>query len=1354
MNKYFLLLLCVFLVPSSWGEGEVVVSEQETSQKSSDWGEGEVVVSEQETSQKSSDWGEGEVVVSERETSQKSSELLGDIEQDPIFERDLAAKRKKTKKSRFQRSNTIKIPKIKTFFKKKKKSISLKEVKPPSSSQLYYPSGTDEAELESIINEEINHIFRLLKKRRTADLTLRLGSLYVEKSRIITFKLQMDYEKKMVEFEQGLRKSKPYLSLRMAEVYNKKALKIFQSFKNRYPKHSRLDEVLFFLGFNSYQLSRFERGANYFKELETQFPKSSYLYEAWFQLGEHYFKKQQWKLSLRYYNKVAKNKNGKFYFFALYKKAWCNYKMYYVTKGLNILKQIIREGKETKSRYRKSQRFTFTTEATQDLILFYTYSKQPPERAKSFFLNLLNEKVAWRSLKKLAYAYRDTGNARGVRSLFNDLIVHDPTGAEAFDYKYQIVHVIYDFGKISQILNEFQEWVKEYGIGSPWARVNSGNKNLVQKSINLIEVTLRNYALKNHQTFRISKSVKEKTLALNFYKIYFSEFRKSKQAAQMFFFYGELLFDSKRYVQAVKAYEDVIKNYPKTKYVKPSYINQLLALEKTLPSQKAINKIVGNTTSAVEFPDTIKAFIQVSLRYLKKFPNEKNSSSILYRIAVLYYNFNQYSLSVKHFEDLSEKYPNFKHISNVGSLLLDIYNKNKDYKALAKLATQFSNSKDADKELLKEANFILEQLSFKKAQDLAVNKEFKKSADLYYKFAKENPSGVLAPVAYYNAAINYEKAKDIKKAISMYSAVLTYKSKKSWNIRKKSNEFLPVLQERLGFYKAAANSYAFYAKSFPKSSKSVDYWYNAGVIFDAFNNVADAVFSYNKFLSLNKSNERYEVLYLMGLLYERNRSWSKAIGYYSRYLKSNSSNRLNLVKASFKVANIYNKKLRNKAQSYVWHKKTLSLQKRLGVGISYGARSHFYIVQKIYNQFLNIKIPKQSRLQKAAVEKKIKLLKRLGQNLRPIIRYNEGEQIIASLSLIGLANQKMAEAIYNTPTPKGLDKQGVKKYKEGIKKLIAPYIKEAVKSYELALEKSKGFKVYSEWLTVIHEGLSSMEFKGNDFQKFVAPSVLPEVLDLEIFDKKGTIDKGFLSTLTAGLQYDVSIEDLEAIEQAIRSGKESEVLEATSNVLNKDSNNVLAINSLAFFYLKHGKMKIGSLIMNRILSKNSKKPVLLNNLGVVALKYGDVREAVTYFKKALAADSSYAIAKANLATVFIKNYDYYNAFILYKKSYAQILKRWSVKNLKSKASLNNYGASLLGIKKWKTAFSLFKKFSKRPSPRPEVLLNYAIVLTYGFEDKKLQEEAKGLVAELSLYSKTANFKEKLNRLSKRIQSRL
>lgn len=1268
--------------------------------------------------------------------------------------RDISSK--KIRKTKLKRDRSFKVPKSKIPIRKKKR-LNLRSVQPPSSTKLYYATGSDEAELENVINEEIKYLFKLLKKNRTPELILRLGSLYVEKSRLISVKIQSDYEKQMAYFKAGQRKTKPHLNLKTARVYNTKSLKLFEDFRFNYPKHKRMDEVLFFLGFNFYQLGREKQGIQYFSELEKKFPKSIYLYEARFQLGEHYFQLRQWKSSFSYYSKVAKNKKGKFYFFALYKMAWSAYKMRRASQGLGILERIIKEGREFQVVSDRNRIFTFTNEAVEDLVLFYTYSKKTPAQAKSFFLGLLEEEKAWALLKRLAYAYRDTSQVQGVFTLFDDLIQHNPVGEEAFEYKYQIVEAMYNSGRTSEIVKQINEWVRDYGPKSSWFQANKRNPTLIKKSLNFQEVTVRNYALKNHEIFRRSKSGRSKALSLSFYKIYFDHFKNSSFLNQMSFFYAELLFDSGKYISAIKSYEEVISQFPNSKYAKPAYINQILALEKALPKDTEIQKLVGKESDPVEFPSIVKNFVKAANRYTKKFPRENNIPSILYRMAALYYKFNQFSMAAKLFKKMSDEYPTSKLASNVGGILLDIYSKNKDYKSLEELALKLSQNKNVDKELLNEVNSVLEQISFKKAQDLALKKKYRESAELYEKFARSNPSSPLAPSAFYNAGLNFERDGDRLTAISMYSAVLTYKGAKHRKIQKKSQEFLAILYEKLGFYRKAANAYVSFAKLYPSDSKSSDFWYNAGVIFDALNDTGSTVFSYKKYFQLSKKPDRHEIFYLIGLMYEKNRRWQKAIANYSQYLKSPSSNKLRLVKASFTVADIFENQLKNSGKAHLWHKKTLALHKKLGVGVSYGARSHFYIAKNLYNRFSQIKIPADTKKQEAVVARKLRHLRNLENALKPVIRYNDGEQIIASLCLIGEANQEMAKAIYETPIPKGLDKKGKVQYRLGIKKLIEPYIKKSVKHYQLALNKSDDLKIYSPWIRKAHEGLASIQLSNGKFKRFLPHILIQEPFSLHLFDNTGTVVEGFIDSVAKSFQYGVSRSDFEKLSKAIAGGREENVLNLVSSILNKDPNNIVAINSLALFYMKKNRWKLGTLVLNRISSQKSNSSVIMNNLAIVSLKYGKPREALAYLKKAIELDKSYSIARINLANIFIQQLDYRNAYSYYKGSYDYLLNKWPSEGRNTIALMNNYSIALTGMKNWKSAEAVFKNLTNRPSPASEILFNYAVFLTEKSKiegDRESLLSARELANELALYEGSKNLKRKVKLILNFIENRL
>ncbi len=1262
---------------------------------------------------------------------------------------------KKIKRTRIKRDKSFKVPKTKAKAPKKRR-IRLRDIQPPSRTRLYYDSGSDEAELEKVINSEIKQLFRLLKKDRNADLTLRLGSLYVEKSRLISFKIQADYEKKLRDYNEGRRRSKPYLNLKPAQAYNQKSLKLFEDFKTGFPNHKRMDEVLFFLGFNFYQLENIKLGMKYFSDLEKRFPKSPYLYESRFKLGEHYFKLGDWKNSFKYYSKVIRNKRGKFYFFALYKMAWSSYKMGRASQGLGLLRKIILESRAFKVISDRDQIFTFNKEAVDDLVLFYTYSKRSPLRAKSFFLNLVGDERAWSSLKRMAYLYRDTGQARGAMVLFEDLIQRDPLAKEAFEYKYQIVETVYNFGKISDIIRQTNEWVKNYGPGSPWLQANRG----IEHSLKLQEETVKNYALKNHKSFQSAKSGRAKALALHFYKIFFEHFNHSKFLDQMRYHYAELLFDSGKYMSAARSYEEVISRFPTSKYAKAAFINQLLALEKVLPSDRHIQKLVGKGNEPVEFPNSVQSFIKAAGRYVEKYPRAKNSPSILYRMAALHYKFNQMSGAAALFKKMSDKYPTSKLASNVGGILLEIYSKNKDYKSLELLAIKLAGNKHVKKDLLREARSILEQISFKKAQDLALNKKYGESAALYEKFAKAHSTSPLAPSAFYNAGLNFEKSGNRLKAASMYSAVLSYKGRRNVKIQKKSQEFLAILYEKLGFYRKAARAYISFAKKHPSDPKSSDFWYNAGVIFDALNDTASAIYAYKRHSALSGKRDRHEVHYLIGLMNKRSRRWQKAIESYSQYLKSPSSNKIRLMKASFDVADIYENRLRNPQQAKVWHQKTLNLYKRLRAGVSYGARSHFYLTREFYTRFSKVQIPAASKKQAVAVEKKIKLLKELEQALKPIIRYDDGEQIIASLALIGQANQEMAQAIYKAPIPKGLGKKGQAQYRDGIKKVIDPYIKQAIKHYQLALKKSSELKIYSEDIEKAYKGLFSIQLSKGHFDRFLPPAPLQEILPFQVLDNTGAVTEGLFSALKKSLRYGVSLSDFESLSQAIESRREGAVLKAVSAILNKDPNNIVAINSLALYYLLSNRWGLGALILNRVSSKKSNDPIIMNNLAMVSLNYGDVREAVAYLKKALSANRSYAIARVNLANILIQQYDYKSAYAYYKGSYRSALKKWPSTDKKAAALLNNYGSALTGVSEWSAGLSVFKKITEAPSPLPEILFNYAVFLAEKSkgEDKEPAREtllrAKELAGELLYSSGSARLKRKARQLARSVNERL
>ena len=1261
---------------------------------------------------------------------------------------------KNIQKIKIQKDNRFKVPASSVISKKPKKRLDLDSVQ-PSSVPIYDSQGSDEAQLEEVMIEEEKQLYRLLKKNRNAELTLRLGALYVDRSRIIAYKIQNDYEFKMEEFNKGLRKSKPYLNLKPAQAYNRKSLKLFDDFKQSYPNHKRMDEVLFFLGFNFYQLKNKKRGIEYYSELEKKFPKSFYLYSARFQLGEHYFQLKDWKRSFRYYSLVSKKKSGKFYFYALYKMAWSLYKINRVSQGLSLLKRIIQEGKAFASVSDRSHVLNFIDEAVQDLVLFYIYSGQSSFQARSFFVDLLGETEAWPLLENLAYAYQSVGQSKDQLVLFQNLIDQNPSGKKAFEYKYQIVTAVYNTGKLTSIVRTIREWVEDYGPGSSWAVANQGDSILIQKSFQLQEVTIRDYALKNHQTYKKTKYKLPRQLALNLYEYYFLAFKKSEYSDQMYFWYAELLFDSKKYISAIKSYEEVISLFPNSKYSQAAYLNQILAFEKSFPKENEIKKMTGKSSAPVELPQIIKSFVRVANRYIKKVPKAKNNPSILYTIASMYYKFNQFEKATRYFKLISEQHSSHSLAGNVNSILLDVYNKNKNYTALEELALKLSKKPNLNRGLLKEVKSILEQISFKKAQDLSNKGKHKQSAVLYEKFAKQYPGSEFAVSSFFNAGLNFEKSKDYLKAVSMYSSVLTYKTGTA-AVRKKSHKFTAVLYEKLGFYKKAAESYVSFAKNYPLDPKSSNFWYNAGIIFDALNDIPSAVYSYNKYYETSKNSDRYDSLFLIGSLYERNKNWKRAIQNYNQFLKTPASSALQVMTASFSIADIYDTKLKQSKLAKKWHQNTLNLYRKLNKGAVYGARSHFYLVKaNFYNPFSKLKIPSDPKKQEKALTTKIKLLQNLERALKPVIRYNKGEAILASLVLIGKANTELAQEIETAPIPKGLNKAGQLQYKQGIKAIIEPYIKKSIDHYQLAIKRSVKLRVYSEWIGSAYSGLARIQFHKGKLVRFLPESLFQETYAVPVKDDTGTIHSNFFNRFSKSFKYGVSRSDFDNLSRAVKSKQENRVLTVVSSILNKDFNNVLAINSLAFFYLQTNRLGLAQLILNRLSSNKHKNPFILNNLAFASLKYGNPREAISFLKKALSLDSNYKLAHVNLANIFVIQKDYQNAYFYYKKAY-DFMNQNNLDQNQARLLLGNYSVALTGSQQWNEGSALFQRLERVSPPRPESLFNYSCFLAERSKRESRDsavvtlKQAKELVDELKVYGLKLRLRNKVNKLSKNV----
>jgi cellulose synthase operon protein C len=1011
---------------------------------------------------------------------------------------------KKSEKVDFKKSSSA-LPQFKTQAAAAPSNVNFRQVKPPSSNKLYFEEGTDEAQLEKVTDEGIDQLYKLTrqysKSTKRGELWLRLAEAYVDKARLIEYQILNKHDANLQAFQTGKTKQRPKLDLTPAQTYNRKAIQLYEWFLRDFPKDPKVDQALFFLGFNYFEMNEAKKGQDYYVRLTKEHPRSLYVAESNFALGEYHFEAERWKDALGYYDKLTNQKTARLYSFALYKIAWCYYKLNQSKKGLNYIEQVILEGRRSKGQKDQSlggvSRIRLATEAIKDLIVFYAEAGDY-KRARPYFEEIVGEKSANANLAKLAYFYSDTGNREAARAVFKDLIDQDPNSIKAYDYQYAIVKMYGATGTAQGFKSELYAWIEQYGPSSSWQKINEKDKESIKKANELMETLLRNHVLQQHQIAQNARTKTSQTLAKQGYELYFSTFNDAPKIEEMHFFYGELLFDVSEYEKAAFHYLWVVENASKSQYYDKALLNSLLAYEKRLPTEQKIKSIVGESSEPIEFDESIAAFEKAAFRFLDKAPNSENAVAVKYRLGALYYLFNQFNKAVPQLMEIVKKYPKTQFAKFAANHLLDIYSLKKDYIGLQKVANEILAIPElARSEVGTQIRGIKLRTDFQLAKSLEDKKDYAGSAKAYEDFAIKNRASELSQASLFNAAVNYERSGQILKAIGLYVTVSSFRGQNNASMVDKSVKFLPVLYEKTGQYARAAQMFESYAKSNPRDPIAVEYHYNAAVIYDGMNAYTAAISNYETYMQKSRAKDRSENLFLIAKIYQRLGQRDKAIAQFDKYLNSNTTNAIGIVEAHYTIAKLH-ESLKRKTVTDEWYKKTVAVQKRLAnrgqnVGASYAAEAKFKLVYPTYVELTSIRIPANPAAQGAAVQSKLRLLERLKNELKIVVAYDDGAQIVSALTLQGKALQHMYTSILATPVPRGLKPEELKLYQEGVAKLADPFKTQAIEAYGAAISRGQELQGYTEYIVEAKKNLSQLT--GKPDQIYNTKVLLTKVTD-------------------------------------------------------------------------------------------------------------------------------------------------------------------------------------------------------------------------------------------------------------------
>lgn len=953
----------------------------------------------------------------------------------------------------------------------KNSAVNLNLVKPPKSQSFYSKATGDEAELERITDQQIAELFKLTKRFKDSpqrgELWLRLAELYVEKAQIIDLRVQNEYDVKLADFQSGASKVRPVLDLKAARDYNRRAIQLYEWFVRDFPNDSKVDQALFFLGYNHFEIGNLEKGYEYYSRLTKTFPKSSYVIESHFALGEFSFDKEDFKKALESYREVLKYRKHRLFTFALYKSAWCEFRTGNYERAFQTLELLVKTNKAAEaseaSSGKKINTSRLESESTRDLVLFYAEAR-PANKAVAYFRGL-SPATASDQLEKLAYYYAERkGDYAAANEIFSELIRANPTSAKAFDYQYQIVKTASSSKQSKEFRQQMFSWVVGYGENSAWMKANAKNKELLDNSFKLRESTLRNHTLQQHQTAQNSRAVFSQKLATEGYDLYLKEFKSAPAYADMNFYYGELLYDMGQFEKAGLQYRWVIENAPGSKFYNKAAENVLVAYDKTIPTDAQIEQRVGKSTDRFEFTPATLQFVSISNWYVKKFPTSPKISDIRFRIGRLHYQHNQFTEAVPIFKGIVAEFPNTKNAEYSANLLLDSYNILKDYEGLEREGKALlAQSGVAGTKAGQEISQVLESASFKGAQDLEVKKDYAQSAKLFEAFAQQNPNSKLASMAVFNAAINYERAGQKSNALRLHQQVLSSTDKSLEVQRPQSARIIAKNQLESGQLELAAASFSLAGDLTSTKAEKADMYYNAAVLYSVLNQDQAALRRFDQAMSEGlRGSEKQTALIQKGKIHSNLGQLTLSVNSLTEAVGGSTSTEPEVLEALDLLAKDL-RRLKRVTEAEKVEARLLSLSSRAGArGAPYLAKVKFAQANELYIAMKAIKIPSAAEAQQKAVKNKIDAMTNLNKALLGVVNLNSGPEIVDSLYLTGEANEHMYSSIQKAPIPKGLTPDETAEYKTQLDLIAAPYLKAAGDSYAAAVRRAQDLDVFNE----------------------------------------------------------------------------------------------------------------------------------------------------------------------------------------------------------------------------------------------------------------------------------------------------
>ena len=930
------------------------------------------------------------------------------------------------------------------------------------------------------------------RSRETAEALYKLAELYWESSKASYLDRTGNYQREIAACRKD-RSACSRVAHRPPRLDLSQAQDVYDRLIREYPRFRKIDTVIYLYAFSLRDQGRIGDSVKYFQIILDRFPRSRFIADAWMAVAEYrFYERQDYRASLAAYEKVLEHPASPLFSLALFKTAWCYWKLGDTTKSALRFKDILDLGKQKAGRSASEQKRAqeLQGQALEYLVeLFTEDDTKSAQDAFEFLAQIGGKEYSQKILARLAETVFDQTRYERAAEAYRLLISLDPNGVDAPDHQKRVVECQQLLGDDAAAVTELRKLATTYGPRSTWAAANKDRPKALAHARQVSEEQIRGLARTLHAQAQASEKqnkVLDKTRyarAAEAYEFFLTTFPDATDAVELRYLRADILyFKLGRLADAGNEYLVVGKSKPPGTYHKDALLQAMTAFEK-------LRKPGGGKR---EITDSDRKFAEAADLYATLFPKDQEIVTVIYKNGQFFFDYGDYDEAIKRFGLIVEGHPDDPNAGPAGDRILESLTKGKDYENIENWARRLKKTKPfAARSEQDRLDRMIVVAMMKSGERYAAEGKLAEAAAFFMRVPREYPKDPKAPQALHNAATILERGKKPEEAVGAYKQI----AEKYPQAPEAADALFTAahIEESIASYDRAALTYEQVCTRFPQSSHAAESLRNAGILRQTLGEDEKAIAHFGDYARRYKDHaDAKELAFQVGVVRERQKDWRSAAQTFDEYARTHPGDTRNVEAltragdAQLKAGNEGRAKetLARALTAAGGHGRKLGAGAGAGAGGAGGAgtETRFWAAEArylqgelVFREYEKLRIAGKPKQLARVLDEKAKLLEQAKQIYLDVVTYQSPEWATAALLRIGQGYEAFAKAMRQAPVPKDLSTDEKQIYRDELEKLTVVIEDKAIDAYKSGYGKALEIGVYNQHTQDIRHALTRLD---------------------------------------------------------------------------------------------------------------------------------------------------------------------------------------------------------------------------------------------------------------------------------------